>query len=136
MSWDAVLLRTKGKPTSIEEMEELPLGKRADVLAAIRAEFPTVKTQGSQLIYSDGELSIEFVFQGRNPVESVMLEVHGAGDPITPVLRLATANGWVVLDLSSSELLDPAKPDDNAFGGYRKLVERGARKRPPKRPKK
>src|SRR5687768_17548118 len=100
MSWDAVLLRIKGKPRPLEELDDadyLPLGTRKAVLAAIAAAFPAPKwdTVGQQ-IYTQGDLSIEFTPDGRPSVDSVMVDVRGDGDPITPLLDLATANGWVV----------------------------------------
>jgi hypothetical protein len=65
-----------------------------------------------------------------------MLEVRGDGDPITPLLHLATTNGWTILDGSTSEYIDPKKPDRNGYGGYRKLVKGIGAKGRPKRPKK
>ena len=123
MSWDAVLLRTKDDAGEPWEAEELPLGKRADVLKAIMDVFPSAGWDNpTQLFYRDGDLSIEFRFQGKNPVDSVLLEVRGEGDPIAPLLDLAARNGWQVLDCSTSEFIDPKNPSDTGFDGYRKLV--------------
>src|SRR4051812_3306526 len=63
----------------------------------------------STLRFLEGDLSIEFALHGRRAVESVRVEVRGAGDPVTPLMALATGNGWVVLDGSTSELIDPAR---------------------------
>src|SRR5688500_7033694 len=98
MSWDAVLLRVGEGVSSVEEMgeEELPLGKRKEVLDAIRAAFPGVEAQtAARLLYRAGDLSMEFVLQGKGSVDSVTVEVRGEGDPVTPLLELATRNGWV-----------------------------------------
>jgi hypothetical protein len=126
MSWDAVLLRIKGKWRPVEEVgddEYLPLGKRKDVLSAIMEAFPTAAWETpTQLFYRDGDLSIEFVPQGRNPIESMIVEVRGEGDPIPPLVQLATSNGWVLLDTSTSEFIDPGEPSDEGYAGYRKLV--------------
>ena len=124
MSWDAVLLRTGGDSNEPWGAEESPLGKRAEVLAAIMEVFPSAEWDTpTQLFYRDGDLSIEFRFQGKNPVESVLLEVRGEGDPIAPLLDLAARNGWQVLDCSTSEFIDPKNPSDTGFDGYRKLVK-------------
>jgi hypothetical protein len=133
MSWDAVLLRVKGGVRPMEEIEDgdyLPLGSRGDVVAAIRAAFPAGKWEaGSQLLFTDGDLSIEFAPSGKGEVDSVVVEVRGEGDPITPLMELASRNGWVVLDASTSELIDPDEPSDEGYGGYRRLV-RGEGKAP------
>ncbi|MEA2734303.1 MAG: hypothetical protein QOE14_754 [Humisphaera sp.] len=140
MSWDAILLRIKGKPRPIEEVDDdqyLPLGSRKDVLAAIMVAFPEAKWETpTQLFHHDGDVSIEFVLQGRNPVDSVTLEVRGEGDPITPILKLAKSNRWVVLDTSTSEFMDPGDPSPEGYEGYRKLVRGVEKKKPPKRRKK
>ena len=139
MSWDAVLLRIKGPLRAIEEVEDedyLPLGKRKDVITAISTTFPASKRQTpTQLLYRDGDLSISFALQGRDPVDSVLLEVRGEGDPITPLMELATRNAWVVLDASTSEFLDPNGPSADGYGGYRRLVK-GMGRSKPRRPRK
>ena len=136
MSWDAVLLRIKGKLRPIEELDDadyLPLGKRKDVLAAIAAAFPAAEWDSpGQLIYSRGDLSIEFNPNGKSAVDSVIVEVRGDGDPITPLLDLAKSNGWAVLDASTSEFIDPDQPSDEGYGGYRQLLRGVRTKRPPR----
>ena len=138
MSWDAVLLRIRGAVRPLEEVDDedyLPLGKRKDVVTAIEATFPRVAREGpSELLYRDGDLSIEFRLEGRDPVDSVVLEVRGKGDPITPLLELATRHGWVVLDASTSEFLDPDSPSPGGYAGYRTVVK-GSAKGKPKRGK-
>jgi hypothetical protein len=139
MSWDAVLFRIKGKLRPIEEMDDddyLPLGLHKEVVSAILASFPTAtRKKPTQLIYTEGDLSIEFIPQGRNPVESVLLEVRGEGDPISPLLDLATRNGWVMLDASTSEFIDADNPSDEGYGGYRKLLKSARAPKQSKRPK-
>ena len=108
----------------VDDEDYLPLGKRKDVVTAIEATFPGIEREGpSDLLYRDGDLSIGFGLEGRDPVDSVMLEVRGEGDPITPLLELATRRGWVVLDASTSEFLDPDNPAPEGYEGYRKLAK-------------
>jgi hypothetical protein len=128
MSWDAVLLRVgPGVRSFLETDEELPLGRRKEVVEAILAVFPTCARESpTRLLYEAGDLSMEFALHGGSPVGSVTVEVRGEGDPVSPLLELATRNGWVVLDVSMSEFIDPAKPGKNGYGGYRRMV-RGIR---------
>jgi hypothetical protein len=50
---------------------------------------------------------------------------------------VTTRNGWLVLDVSTSEYIDPKKPSRNGYGGYRKMVRAiGAKKAPAKGKKK
>jgi hypothetical protein len=137
MSWDAFLVRIKGDtiPDEVWEAEELPLGSRGRVLDAIRQQFPDLRQQSnSEFVHLDGDLSIEFKLMGRSPVNQVMLEVRGEGDPITPLLELTTRNGWLVFDVSTSDYIDPKKPAGSGYGGYRKMVrEITGMKKPTKR---
>jgi hypothetical protein len=127
MSWDAFLVRVKGKvdPDNPWEAEEVPLGSRKVVLDAIKSEFPDLEQQSnSEFLFTDGhDLSIDFKLIGGSPVKQVMLEVRGQGDPLTPLLRLATSNGWLILDVSTSDYIDPKKPSRSGYGGYRKMVK-------------
>jgi hypothetical protein len=135
MSWDAVLLRIRGKLRPVEDVDEadyLSLGKRKDVLAAIKSAFPAAKRSGStRLLYLDGDLSIDFTPIGGDTVDSVLLEVRGEGDPITPLVDLAGRNGWVLLDASTSEFIDPAAPSGEGYEGYRGLVTGKRRRKKP-----
>jgi hypothetical protein len=125
MSWDAFLVRIKGKsiPENTWEAEEIPLGTRKQVIDAILAEFPAARQQStSEFLYTDGHLSIGFTLKGKSPVREVALEVRGAGDPITPLLHLATSNGWLIMDVSTSEYIDPKKPSKSGYGQYVKMT--------------
>jgi hypothetical protein len=51
-----------------------------------------------------------------------MVGAGGEGDPVTPLMALATGNGWSVLDISTSEFIDPERSGENGYGGYRKMV--------------
>ena len=137
MSWDAFLVRIKGNtiPDEPWEVEELPLGTRGKVLDAIKQQFPDLRQQSnSEFLHTDGDLSIEFRLMGRSPVTQVMLEVRGEGDPITPLLELATCNGWLIFDVSTSAYIDPRKPARNGYGGYRNMLRRiTGTKKPTKR---
>ena len=125
MSWDAFLVRIKGKtiPDEPWEAEEISLGTRGQVLDAIKQQFPHLQQQTpSEFLHSDGDLSIGFKLMGRSPVTQVMLEVRGEGDPLTPLLELAARNGWLILDVSTSDYIDPKKPSRSGYGGYRTMV--------------
>ena len=140
MSWDAFLCRIKGStiPAESWEAEELPLATRGKVLDAIKQQFPDLRQQSnSEFLHTAGDLSIEFKLMGRSPVTQVMLEVRGEGDPITPLLALATRNDWLIFDVSTSDYIDPKKPARNGYGGYRKIVRSiTGRKKPSKGKKK
>jgi hypothetical protein len=47
-----------------------------------------------------------------------LLNVRGTGDPISSILKLTEANGWVAVDCSTSEFIDPANPSYEGWEGF------------------
>jgi len=144
MSWDAVILRIRGpfRPArEVKESDYLPLGSFKSVAAAIRSEFPSAKWESPTRAYGalDKDTGITFDLQEGEGYNFVLVSVSGSADPIPALLRLANANGWVILDVQNSEFIDPANPSREGWSGYRSLVEdigRGKRAPAKKRQKK
>ena len=114
MSWDVVIVRIRGKFRPIEEVEEedyLPLGDLKTVRAAVRSAFPRAEwSNPTWAVYGHGDFQIEFSLDGVESDNAIVLHVHGPGDPIPSVLKLTEANGWLAIDCSSGEFIDPANP--------------------------
>jgi hypothetical protein len=144
MSWDAVILRIRGplRPArEVAESEYLPLGSFKSVAAAIRSAFPSVEWESPTRAHGtlDKYTGITFDLHEVEGYYFVHVSVRGSADPIPSLLGLANANGWVVLDVQSSEFIDPANPSREGLRGYRSLVEnigRGKRAPAKKRQKK
>ncbi|MBO0698149.1 MAG: hypothetical protein J2P46_07130 [Zavarzinella sp.] len=128
MSWDAVILRIRGplRPAAkVPESDYRPLGSLKSVAAAIRSAFPSVVWEEKTRAHAslDEYTAIEFDFHKRNGYSFLLVSVRGSRDPVPPLLELATANDWVVLDVQNSEFIDPAKPSRAGWRGYRSLVD-------------
>jgi hypothetical protein len=127
MSWDVAIVKIRGEFRPLEEVEAddyLPLGKLSTVQEAIKKAFPTAEWYGpTEAVYSADEFAIEFGLQEADPLETVILNVrHGNGDPIPALLSLAEPNGWLLLDVSTSEFIDPKDPSRAGWEGYQSLV--------------
>ncbi|MFV0135121.1 hypothetical protein ACLGIH_18190 [Streptomyces sp. HMX87] len=129
MSWDVLLLRLPGDAASMEELPDgwapPPLGRRQEVLAAVREAAPEADLSDP----SWGELlgagwSMELGMGSEDPVDTVMLHIRGRGDGVLPhVLRLADALGCKALDLSTGSFLAAGDTAGwHAFQAYRDRV--------------
>jgi hypothetical protein len=82
-------------------------------------------------IYFGDDFSYE-VWLGSNvrdedPIEVVIFAVRGHGDPLPPLVAIARAEDWSLVDASSSEELDLEAPSRESWDGYRGLVRAATR---------
>jgi hypothetical protein len=126
MSWDVALVRIRGGFRPIGEVEEadyVSLGDPASVRAAIRAAFPTAEWSGADwAVYYGKDFEIEFALESVEAAHTVLLHVHGTGDPIGPLLKLTESNGWLAVDCSTGEFIDPKNPSYEGWEGFRALL--------------
>jgi hypothetical protein len=111
MSWDVAIVRIRGKLRPIKEVEEedyLPLGEPKKVRAALSTAFPSAEWSNPiSATYVGPDFEIEIDFDGVESGDTIVLHVHGSGDPIPSILKLTEANGWLAVDCSSGEFIDP-----------------------------
>src|SRR5262245_16172862 len=114
MSWDVALVKIRGDFRPIAEVaaaDYLPLGEPEAVRAAIQAAFPSAEWSiPTWAVYLGPGYKIEFSLGGVESAGAVILHVHGTGDPIPALMGLTRANGWLAVDCSSGEFLDPRHP--------------------------
>ena len=129
MSWDVAIVRIRGKLRPIAEVEEedyRPLGKLKDVRAAVRAAFPSAEWSNPKwAVYESPDFEIEIDLEAVESGNTIILYVHGKGDPIPSILKLTEANGWLAIDCSSGEFLDPKNPSYESWEGFKKSVWKG-----------
>ena len=124
MSWDVMVFHLREKAQSLDDLTEekvLALGRAEQVRAAISAALPDVDwSDPTWGLYEGDGFSIEFNVGDDDPIQSMMLHVRGGGDAIKDIMRFVVPNGWVALDCSTSEFLDPAAPSDAGWVGFQK----------------
>jgi hypothetical protein len=74
-------------------------------------------------VYVGPGFEIEFDLEGLESSGSVLLHIHGASDPIPLLLRFTESNGWLAVDCSTTELIDPKNPSYEGWEGTKSLVE-------------
>ncbi|MCM2577925.1 hypothetical protein [Streptomyces meridianus] len=111
MSWDLLLMPVPDENAVFDELPEdgegPSLGRRAQVLAALAGTMPDADLSDPAWGVLEGPTwSLEINVSDSDPVEAIMLQVHGTGDDVlTVVHRLAGAVGGVVMDCVADELL-------------------------------
>jgi hypothetical protein len=128
MSWDVALVRIRGDYRPIAEVEEadyVPLDMPAAVRKAIRAAFPKAEWSGTdRAVYCGKDFEIELDLEGVESANTVVLHIHGTGDPIPALLNLTNSNGWLAVDGSTGEFIDPQNPSHSGWEGFKALVAR------------
>lgn len=145
MSWDVLIINTLGKsPQSVDECQDsdcAPLGKAADVRKKLSKHLPGIDWSEKRWGHFQGEgHHIEFNVGHDDPVQTIMLHVHGGGDVIAAIVQFARPLGWSALDCSTSEFLDldnPSQAGWEGFQGYRdKVMKRVGKKTSTRKPAK
>jgi hypothetical protein len=126
MSWDAVIVRIRGPLRTIADVaanDYLPLGTLSSVASAVRASFPDAEWDSPSHArheldnYTGMLLELGHV----ETSNSIHVSVSGPGNPVPDLLSLANANGWIVIDCSSSEFIDPGSLESEGFAGYTEM---------------
>lgn len=126
MSWDVLVLRLPEGCASLGELPEdfagLPLGPRADVVAALAEAVPDADLSDPAWGELEGAgWSVELNIGDREPVDDVMLHIRGGGDDVLPVvLRIAAALGARACDTAGGAVMGPGDTAGwHAFQEYR-----------------
>lgn len=130
MSWDVLVFDYEGNPPSTDGEEEetppRPLGSLAEVRSRIDARWPGVSWSTANGGRFEGNgYAIEIGLGDADPVEAIMLHIHGEGDALTALSALAVPNGWSLYDCSEDEYLDPVSPSPDGWEGFQHLRDRG-----------
>src|SRR5262249_14459816 len=127
MSWDVAIVKIRGdfRPISdVETDDYISLGELDAVREAVRRAFPSATwSNPTWATYADPEFQIEFALDGVDSSHTIILHVHGSGDPIAALLRLTQPNGWLAVDCSTGEFIDPSNPSSEGWEGFKSLVE-------------
>ena len=126
MSWDAVIVRIRGPFRPISDVaanDYLPLGALNSVAAAVRAAFPDAEWDSPSHAHRELDEHTGMIIELGNveTSNSIHVSVSGPGNPVLDLLSLAKANGWIVIDCSSSEFIDPASLASEGFAGYKAM---------------
>jgi hypothetical protein len=126
MSWDAVIVRIRGSFRPIADVaadEYLPLGTLDSVASAVRIAYPDAEWDSPTYAHRglDKYTGMTIDLGSVETSHSIHISVSGPGNPVPDLLSLASANGWVVVDCSSSEFVNPHRAESDGFVGYKSM---------------
>lgn len=127
MSWDVALVKIRGGIRPVVEVETddyVSLGEPDSVRAAINAALAgTEWSTPDAAVYTGPAFEMEFDLESLVSGNTVLLHVHGSGDPFPSLMKLANANGWLAVDCATGEFLDPHNPSTEGWDGYKSVVD-------------
>jgi hypothetical protein len=126
MSWDAVIVRIRGPIRPIADVaadDYLPLGTLNSVADAVRAAFPDAEWDSPSHAHRELDEYTGMMIELGNveTSNSIHVSVSGPSNPVPDLLSLGNANGWIVIDCSSSEFIDPGTSESQGFAGYKAM---------------
>lgn len=117
MSWDLFAFKARPLPPGVKPKQEdhLPLGTVEEVRRAVEKGNIETDWSGSFWCYHDGDgFRIDFNIGSWNSEDDdilyhVGIEVRGGGNPLPTLKQVAEEHGWLLEDLATGQILDPAK---------------------------
>jgi hypothetical protein len=120
MSWDMAIVKIRegfGPVAEVKSDDYVPLAPLQAVQTAIRNAFPSARwSSPTWVVYSGKDLAsgkefaIEFSLDGVESPQAISVHAHGPGDPVSSLLSLTKPNGWLIVDCSSGQFIDPENP--------------------------
>ncbi len=110
MGWDLIVLRVPDYVKAVADLRDhaaLALGSRDDVLRTISAAFPQADTSNPVWVVVDGEgYTLELNIGEKEPIESLMIFVHGSAEAIRAIEHLCVRGGWRAFDTAAGDFID------------------------------
>jgi hypothetical protein len=119
MSRDYAIVKIRGAFRPVSEVADddyISLGGLKAVQKAIRTAFPSAEwSNPTWAVYSGKdangkEFEIEIDLDGVKDANAITTTVHGPGNEIPALLKLTEVNGWLAVDASGGEFIDPNNP--------------------------
>ncbi|MDH5630057.1 MAG: hypothetical protein OEY96_07865 [Gammaproteobacteria bacterium] len=129
MSWDVSIINFSRDYSSTEEIPDneqpLPLGRLADIHAAILEHFPDTDLRDPTWGTYDCKFgSIEFNIGTEDPVDSMMLHVRASNEIVPPIIEMCRRNNWSGLDCSNGEFLEKSNNPSSGIEVWRKYFNK------------
>ena len=118
MGRHVAIVRIRGAIRTLETVSKedyLPLGDLPSVRSALKNAFPTAEWSSQTCGLYHGvdnglEFGIDFSTDGNESVDNIGLIISGPGDAGPAVMKLTKPNGWLAIDVSAAEFIDPDNP--------------------------
>lgn len=109
MGWDVIVLKVDSSQrmcNDVSELATLPLGSRSKVIEIVHSMFPKADISDSQWIVVDGEgYSLQISVYEGDPVEAMLINIHGEASALDDVIRLCEKGGWMAFDTAQGNFV-------------------------------
>lgn len=109
MSWEILLLNVPDHIKAASDLQAdsiVPLGTRNSILEVLRCAFSDLDTSDSHwLILVRKDYSLRFSMTHSEPIEALLVTIHGTIEAIQELERLCIISGWRAFDSASGEFL-------------------------------
>jgi hypothetical protein len=131
MGWDVLIFKLKDPTTRAKDLAEsdvLNLGEAPAVRGQIDAVIPGVSWADPEwgYVYMLGS-HLEFNMKEWNGLH-MGIHVHGAGDPVTPIVALCRAHGWVAFDTTAGDFIDLNAPSSAGWKEFQAFRDEAIKK--------
>ncbi len=130
MGWDVLIFKLKNPSTRARDLGESDvhsLGEAPAVRDQINAILPGVSWTDPDWGYVHLLGShLEFNMKGWNGLH-MGIHVHGSGDPVTPIVALCRAYGWVAFDTTTAEFIDLNAPSPEGWIAFQTFRDEASR---------
>jgi hypothetical protein len=124
VSWDLLIMAAPpGVRMEDTKEEQLRLGTRDEVVAAVRAALPHAQLDGRYLRVEGDTYAIELNLGEDDVVDGMGVRAHGDEATVEVLQRLCARTGWRALDYSTGEFLDEQEDPTASLRGWRQLAQ-------------
>jgi hypothetical protein len=124
VSWDLLVMAAPpGVRMEDTKEEQLRLGTRDEVVAAVRAALPHAQLDGRYLRVEGDTYAIELNLGEDDVVDGLGVRAQGDEATVEILQRLCEQTGWRALDYSTGEFLDEQDDPTASLRGWRELAQ-------------
>ncbi|HEU4470181.1 MAG TPA: hypothetical protein VFR58_03785 [Flavisolibacter sp.] len=120
MSWDIVLLNSRQKITSLEELDDTQL-EPTDFCSAFESHFAEIAGDGDHREIRGEDFIVDY-FLDDGKVSNKMVSLYGEKG-LFALVELAKKHGWQVFDTGHGKMIDLENPACNGYESFQSYLQ-------------
>lgn len=120
MSWDIVLLNSRQKIQSIEDIDEAQLIP-TDFCAVFENHFNNIVRDDNHREIKGEDYSIDYFIDDES-VSNKMISLYGENG-LFEIVALSRKHGWQIFDTSRREMIDLENPENNGYENFQPYLK-------------
>lgn len=119
MSWDIVLLNSRQKISSIEEVDDTQL-EPTDFCSALESHFKEVIKDDNHREIKGKDFSIDYSAD-EDKVSNKMVSLYGESG-LFEIVELAKKHDWQIFDTGNGQMIDLENPANNGYENFQSYL--------------